>query len=90
MHPSTDATDDAYLLEIARNSDFHDEIRDALADHMRMDGLIVATEVNFALDGTNIVARAEGGYLTIAIQKTNCRILDMARFLMLESPPPQT
>ena len=31
----------------------------------------------------------EGGYLTITIQKTNCRILDMARFLMLESPSPR-
>jgi hypothetical protein len=30
----------------------------------------------------------EGGYLTITIQKTNCRILDMARYLILGSPFP--
>jgi hypothetical protein len=59
QRPPTDGTDDAYLLEIARNSDFHDEIRDAMADHLRMDGLIVATEVSFILDGTNVVARAD-------------------------------
>ena len=29
-----------------------------------------------------------GGYLTITIQKTNCRILDMTRYLMLEAPSP--
>ncbi|MDB5361013.1 MAG: hypothetical protein JWO51_2310 [Rhodospirillales bacterium] len=57
--PPTDATDDAYLLDIARNSDFHDEIRDALADHLRRDGLIAMTEVAFALDGSDIVARAD-------------------------------
>jgi hypothetical protein len=57
--PPANGTDDADLLDIARNSDFHDEIRDALADQLRMSGLIVATEVNLSLDGTGIVARAD-------------------------------
>jgi hypothetical protein len=57
--PRSDLTDDAYLLDIARNSDFHDEIRDAMADQLRRDGLIAVTEVSFTLDGSGIVARAD-------------------------------
>jgi len=50
---------DADLLDVGLNSAFHDEIRDALADHLRLDGLIVETEVTLLLDGTDMVARTD-------------------------------
>lgn len=70
---STGALSDAELLDVGLNDEFHNEVRDALAEHLKADGLIVAKEVAFVLDGTDriaiadIVAMKPGDPTTLAI-----------------------
>jgi len=69
---SGDHLDDAELLDVGLNDKFHDEIRDELAEHLKEDGLIVATEVGFLDDKgryarADIVAMKPGDPTTLAI-----------------------
>jgi len=69
---SADHLDDAELLDVGLNDAFHNEVRDALAEHFKADGLIVATEVGFLDDKgryaiADIVAMKPGDPTTLAI-----------------------
>lgn len=56
--PETDHGD-AQLSDTAWYGDYHEEVKQELAEHLRADGLIVRTEVSFRLDGSDKIAKAD-------------------------------
>ena len=57
--PLLDPTEEAELLDIEWHGGFHEDIKHSMVEYLESQGLTVATEVNFYLNGSSLVTRAD-------------------------------
>jgi hypothetical protein len=57
--PFPDQGEDADLLDIEWHGEFHEDIKHSMVEYLKSQGLTVATEVNFYLNGSSLVTRAD-------------------------------